>query len=190
MKTTLKNILLTLLFLPLFVGCLDDDHIPIQVNETEEITEVELVFNDSDGIVKSYKYVDPLYRLSDYEDPEILLETGKTYQVSVLFWNKSNPDEIEEVTEEVIEEKDEHFLEFRFYEADILLTRTDTEETTDEAGIPIGIFTQWIPQQSTNDGTVQVTLIHQPETKSIENPQGNHTGGETDAEVIFGLRIE
>ncbi len=166
------------------------DGIPKQVNETEVISDVTLTFTNAQGQSVSYTYTDPRYRNKNYTSPVIVLKSGQTYTVSTHFYNKSNPDEIEDVTQEVVEEKDDHFLEFRFFKASVNLTRTDEPKTTDSNGIPIGLFTQWKAGTPTQNGAVQVTLIHKPLTKSVQNPEGNHTGGETDAQVIFELHIK
>src|SRR5699024_3111355 len=127
----------TVLFLCIgFIGltmtsCLNDDDIPKQVNETEVISDVSLVFTDAQNQQQTFTYTDPKYRSEDYEDPLIKLKVDKTYDVSVHFYNKSNPDDVEDVTEEVIDERDDHFVEYRFYGADIDLRRTDTDESTD-----------------------------------------------------------
>lgn len=170
-------------------SCSMDDITPQQVNETEVISDVTLIFTDSEGMQKSYTYTDPKYRTEDYQDPIIRLSRNRSYDVTVKFYDKSNPDDIEDVTEEIEEEKDDHFVEYRFYKASVDLTRTDNTESTDENGIQIGLFTNWKTGNSA-EGSTTITLIHKPEIKKTANPDGNHIGGETDAEVIFDLVIE
>lgn len=182
----------SLLYIGLIIicsSCLNDDDIPKQVNETEVITDVDLIFKDENGNESTYTYTDPKYRTEDYQDPVINLTIQSTYQVNVVFWDRSNPDDIEDVTEEVMDEKDDHFVEYRFYENAIDLVRTDEEESTDIDGIQIGLSTQWTTTEA-GEGAVQVTLIHKPEVKETEDPMGDHTGGETDAEVTFDLEVD
>lgn len=166
----------------------DDDNPPKVVNQSEVITDVTLTFKDNTGASKTYIYTNPLYRDDDYLEPLIQLEEGKTYQVMANFYDKSDPDNPEVQTEEIIEEKDDHFLEYRFTDVNVNLTRTDTAETTDDNGIQIGLHTQWVAEQA-GTGKLQITLIHQPETKDTSDSIGNHTGGETDAEVLFDVNI-
>lgn len=186
--STLKYISIFCLTL-VCISCLNDDDIPRQVNETEVITDVNLIFTAENGMESTYTYTDPKYRTDDYQDPVILLNSNSTYRVEIEFWDRSNPDDVEDVTKEVEEEKDDHFVEYRFYQADVELTRTDNEESIDSNGIAIGLNTQWITANSA-EGAVQITLIHKPETKETDDPLGNHIGGETDAEVTFDLKIE
>lgn len=180
--------LISMLTVILLLACTNDD-IPKQVIETEVITDVTLTFIAEDNTEMIYTYTDPKYRTATYQDPVIILNSGETYQVVTHFYNKSNPEEIEDITEEVIEDKDDHFVEYRFFNTDIDLTRTDQAETTDSNGIQIGIFTQWVVGEP-NQGSVQQTLVHQPQTTDTTNPNGEHTGGETDVEVVFDLVVE
>lgn len=186
--STIKYALILCLTL-VCASCLNDDDIPRQVNETEVITDVNLVFTDENGMQSTYTYTDPKYRTEDYEDPIILLNPNSTYSVEIEFWDRSNPDDVEDVTEEVMEEKDDHFVEYRFYQIDVSLTRTDNEESIDTNGIAIGLHTQWTTADPA-EGAAQITLIHKPETKETDDPLGNHIGGETDAEVTFDLKVE
>ena len=47
------------------------------------------------------------------EHTEIELEANSSYNVSISFYNDSDPDNVENITSEIIEEKDEHQI---FYE--------------------------------------------------------------------------
>lgn len=185
----------TKLILCLFIAsltlasCSDEVDNPKPVNETEVISDVTLTFTNTDGEATTYTYTDPKYRNNDYLEPTITLQSGKTYDVAANFYDKSDPDKVVDKTTEIIEEKDDHFVEFRFSGANIALTRTDGDETTDSNGIKIGLFSKWTAGNPA-EGTVQETLIHQPESKDTSNPNGNHTGGETDAQVTYDLVIQ
>ncbi|QLE03011.1 hypothetical protein HX109_16065 [Galbibacter sp. BG1] len=173
----------------LLTSCSDDDDDGIEpVNPEEVITDVTLKFTDSDGMSKTYTYTDPLYREDSYVDPQIMLDADMSYDVEVSFLNNSNPDDPENVTEEVIEEKDEHFVEYAFVTANVTLTRA-SDDITDSNDVKIGIFTDWA-SGAASEGTVQVTLIHEPESKDTSNPNGSHTGGEVDVEVPFAITIQ
>jgi len=187
MKTI--KLLFILCALGSLTACLNDDHIPKQVNESEVITHVKLIFTQQDGTQSNYIYIDPKYRTENYQDPVIKLQTSTPYKVEVEFWDYSNPDDIENVTEEILDEKDDHFITYQFYQTDISLTRLDTEEATDVNGVQIGLTTAWETSLPAK-GAVQVTLIHQPEVKETHPASGNHVGGETDVEVTFDLEIE
>lgn len=166
----------------------DDNDEPEVVNEEEVISDVSITVTDSEGAATTYTYTDPLYRSSDYTDPVIHLTSGETYTVEMNFYNNSDPADPEVVTEEIKEEKDDHFLEFGFETADVTVARVDSD-VTDSNGIKIGLKTQWTAGDPA-EGSATVTLIHQPETKNTSDPKGTHTGGETDAQVTYNLVIE
>ncbi len=186
---TLKPLIYLFIASLVWTGCSDDDNTPVQINEAEVITDVSLTFTESDGAQHTYTYTDPRFRTGDYQAPVINLGAGKTYAVSLTFYDKSNPDAVEDITEEIIAEKDDHFVEYRFTGVEVDLNRTDEAMTTDSNGIPIGLFTRWITGTPAQ-GQVQVTLIHQPQSKDTSDPLGNHSGGETDAQVMFPIVIQ
>ncbi len=173
----------------LAVSCDNDDDDPEVVNEEEVITDVTLTFTNSEGTETTYTYTDSLYRSDDYVAPVIELTSGETYTVEANFYNNSG-DESEVITEEITEEKDDHFLEYDFSsDADVTLSRSD-DDVIDSDGIHIGLVTDWTAgEASENTGSVTVTLIHEPTTKDTTDPNGTHTGGSTDAQVSFDLTI-
>ncbi|WP_417885469.1 hypothetical protein [Zunongwangia sp.] len=167
----------------------DDDNIPEPVNEEEVITDVTLTFTNKAGEETVYTYTDPQYRDNSYTAPVIMLNSGETYDVEANFYNNSNPNDPEVVTEEITEEKNDHFLVYNFDAAEINLTRTDGAKTTDDNNVQIGLFTKWVAGDAAI-GTAQVSLIHQPTNKDTTDPNGSYTGGETDAEVSFAVEIQ
>src|SRR5690606_13005404 len=169
-------------------SCSDDDDNPEVVNEEEVITDVAVTITGDTGTSKTYTYTDPQYRPEGYVDPKIELASGKTYTAEMNFYNNSNPDDPEVITEEIREEKDDHFLQFAFEGANVTVARVD-DDTIDSNGIKIGLRTNWTAGAA-SEGSVTVTLIHQPETKDTTDPNGSHTGGETDAQVSFALIIQ
>ncbi len=166
----------------------DDDNSPEVVNEEEVISDVSITFTDEGGASTTYTYTDPLYREDSYVDPEIHLISGETYTVKMNFYNNSDPEDPEVVTDEIREEKDDHFLEFAFQGANVTVSRVD-EDTIDSNDVKIGLTTRWTAGDA-SQGSTTVTLIHQPETKDTSNPNGSHTGGETDAQVTYALVID
>ncbi len=184
----IKFFSLLLLSVVITTSCSDDDSIPEAINEQEIITDVSLTFTDSQGQAVTYTYTDPKYRPADYIAPQIELQQGETYQVNLAFYDKSNPAEIEDITTEVKEERDEHFITYNFATVQIDLARTDEASSTNSAGIPIGINTAWTAT-ATGTGTVEVALIHAPESVDVTNPLGTHQGGSTDVQVEFAIAV-
>lgn len=184
---TIPFTLFSLLFLTLITSCSDDDA-PEIINEEEVITDVTLTFVNEANETQTYTYTDPSYRDENYQEPVIMLKPGSTYQVELQFFNKSNPQDIEDITNEVREERNDHFVTYAFGQVAVDLTRNDSASGIDAAGIPIGLNTIWETQTAGN-GTLVVKLIHEPTLKDVTNPMGSFTGGETDVEVAFQIQI-
>lgn len=167
----------------------DDDNTPEPVNEEEVITDVSLTFTNDEGQETTYTFTDPQFRDDSYVAPVISLTEGETYQVEADFFNNSNPQDPEVITEEIQEEADDHFLIYQFNNATVDLMRTDGAASTDSNGIQIGLSTVWTAT-ATSNGSVVVSLIHEAETKDTSDGYGSFTGGGTDAEVSFDLEIQ
>ena len=151
-------------------------------NDEELITAVILTLKDSSNTenVKEFTFKD-----SDGEggnDPEqfdtIRLDSGVVYNCSIILLNDSDTSDVEDISQEVLEEADEHLFCFESNEVNISLTDSD--------GVyPIGLESQWQAITKTQEGTVTVTLKHQPE--GVKN--GDCSVGETDVELTFILEI-
>ncbi len=111
---------------------------------------------------------------------------GKSYEVTTIFKNGN-----EDVTQEIRDAKDEHFLIFDFPKSTTNLTRLDTSSSTGALG-KVGLITKWDVVKVVNQSSplLKLTLMHEPASAN-EAQQGTAwgsvTGGETDAEATFGL---
>jgi len=189
----MKNFKILALFLviaPFISSCSsDDDNTPPVINEEEVITDVTLTFTNGSEETTTYTFTDPQFRDENYIAPVITLTSGETYQVETNFFNNSDPNDPEVITEEIEEERDDHFLTYGFTTDEVVLTRTDGALSTDSDGIQIGLSTQWVAGNPVS-GDVVVSLIHQPTEKNTDPAEGSVTGGETDVEVTFDLEIQ
>ena len=155
-----------------------DDDIP-----QEELTDVILnIKNLNDQSTVSYDY-----NVGTQNLPNIKLEDGVSYDVEVVFKNGN-----ENVTQEIIEAKDEHFLLFNFPKSKINLTRIDDEASTRSDGKKLGIKTHWQVVKAVNsDAPVLIlTLIHDAVSVSEaldDTTWGKVVGGETDAEARYEI---
>lgn len=167
-----------LLFFSLMIACSGDDD-PAPVNEEEVITRVTLVLTGPGGAEETYAY-----NVGD-EAPQIIMENGLAYEVNVIFEDASNPEAVEDVTEEVKEEADDHFVFYQVTDAPFTVesAATDVEDTE---GTPIGLITRWVPTASGN-GTVTVYLIHKPATKT--GSVRDDFGGEDDVQLTFNVSV-
>lgn len=183
-KFNLKKLasVLAVLFLALtVVSCQRDeeeDDLP-----QEELTNIILNVKDlSTSVVTTYNY-----SVGSGAAPAIKLADGKSYEVEMVFKNGN-----EDVTQEIKDAKDEHFLTFDFPKSSVTLTRIDDASSTRTDGKKVGLKTKWDVTKVVNSSSpvVKVSLYHESATVSESlngTVWGSQTGGETDAEATFGL---
>jgi len=183
-KFSLKSaagILAALFILFGLTACNRDDD-PKDDLPQEEMTNVILKVTDDAGTTVDYNYI-----IGGSSAPVIKLTDGKTYNVEAVFMNGS-----EDVTDEIRDAKDEHFLIYDFPKSEVTLTREDPASSTRADGAKVGLYTKWTVTKAVKSSSpvVKVTLIHEP--ASVNEAQngtawGSVTGGETDAEVTYGI---
>ena len=83
------------------------------------------------------------------------------------------------ISNEVLAEGDEHLFCFDPIDANISITRTDSDGTFE-----IGLTSDWITGNYSN-GLVTITLKHQPGVKD-----GTCSPGDTDVEIQFPIIIQ
>jgi len=186
MKTMKKSIQALSLVAVLFMtSCTDDDAVTI-INEEELITTVELeLTNTADATnVVLFKSVD-----IDGEGPDdpIITVTGtvnasSTYLGEVRFLNESIAPS-EDITEEVIEESNDHEVFYTTSITGLTITKTDV----DANGNPLGVLSSF-QTGAIGTGILTVVLRHEPIKPNDNTLIG--AGGETDAEVSFTFVVE
>ncbi len=173
----------------------DSPDAPPCENEEEIITDVTLTWTPvGGGEVVTVSAVDPDgFGPLDLEvSGPIELERNKTYEMSLIFLNSI---EGEDLTEEVREEGDEHQIFFEFTEGvfnDPIGTGNVGDAVgsvnyldMDENGLPIGLLTQWSTEDSEGMlGTFRIILKHQPDQKSANSDV--NTGG-TDLDLSWDV---
>jgi hypothetical protein len=181
-----------------FVACEDDDdddNNPV-VNEEEVITDMILTFTDVDTQQSfEYTFSDP-----DGEggnDPvadDIVLGDSATYTLAIEVRDASNPNDVEDITEEIAEEDEEHqffFIAFDGAENSVDISYDPTD--VDENGNPVGLSSFWAVTQPTSSGNekVRIVLRHEPNKDGADVSDGDITnaGGETDIEWDFNLTV-
>ena len=184
LKTSLVLILSILCF-----SCSDDDNEtpPTVINEEEVITTVELSITDTES--GKTEIISWVADKNDSSNPEIKLAANKSYETAVRFLNASNPEDVEDITKEVVEEKDEHFIFFTASETlkGFTVTSNLDKDTIDSNTVGINVETNWTTVDA-GTGKLTVFLIHEPTTK--EGTTRNAFGGATDVEVTFNVVIE
>ena len=172
----------------------DDPDAPPCENEEEVITDVTLTFTPvGGGAVVQAAAQDP-----DGEGPldlqilnEIDLNLSTEYTLTVELFNSI---EGEDITEEIMEEDDEHqfFFEFtnNFFadpEGDGNADNRDDDinyNDEDENMLPVGLSTNWTTGAMMNSGSFRIVLKHQP---GIKSDMSTINDGGTDIDLTFDI---
>ena len=198
----IKPIIALLTFILIFACSKDED--PKPANEEEVITLVTLEVTrvgSSSPIkynfeVEGHDHGDEDHEEEDDDDhddhdgehTEIELEANSTYNVSMFIYNDTDPNNIENITLEIIEEKDEHQIFYAITdELSGFSIASASDDTKDSNGDPLFIKTTWTTTGETS-GDVVGYLIHEPTSKT--GSTRNDFGGATDFEIEFEVHVE
>ena len=162
-------------------GCKDPDT-PVDPNEEELITKVVLQFTETSGAMRQVVYSDPDGDGGNnaVQFDTIRLDSGMTYQTRVFLYDESDVNDVENITDEVLEEAAEHLFCYTPSGANVGIITTDTDGT-----FPVGIETEWVAN-GPSSGTVRVELRHQPDGQK----DGTCTPGATDVLLDFVTIVE
>ena len=174
------KIFFTLFASTVIYSCSKSDDEPEEVNEEEVINRVSIVLSDgSTSQTVTWN--------EGSTPPAITLDVDKTYTASIYFYDASDPTDVEDITEEVIEEVDEHFVLWEIAGlSDFLITSALTDYAGSD-GIPINLITEWATGGA-ESGNIKVTLIHEPANKT--GTTRSSIGGETDIELTFPTTVQ
>jgi hypothetical protein len=198
-----KNSLVALFLAAIFItGCKkDDDSVPAEENELEVITDVKLIFTnteDANDVVEA-RAQDPdgegVEELKILDEIELEANTSYTLTFEIMN-NLESPGE--DIRAEILEEDDEHQFFFHFSEG--LFTNPEGDGNFDNAadpiryndndgnGNPLGLSTTWTTADThVHDAHFAVKLQHQPGVKTASSGAND---GDTDFELEFDLHIE
>jgi len=170
----------------------EDAAAPPCENEEEIITDVVLTWTPDDGgAAVEARAQDPdgegPLGLEILDEVELLESTEYTMTITL-----TNSIEGEDITEEIMEEDDEHMFFFSF-DADIFSDPTGdgniddrpdpiNYNDVDENGLPVGLSTTWTTVSGTAQGDFRVVLKHQPDIKSATSTSED---GGTDVDLIW-----
>jgi hypothetical protein len=186
---TIKLLFLSILTSAFIVSCSDDDT-PEVVNEEEVITTMTVtLIPQGGGDIVTLKTQDldgdgPTQPVVTVSGP-IALNT--TYDGSVEFLNELE-DPAEDITEEVLEEDDEHQVFYTLSNDVGTVSYTDS----DGDGNPIGVRFEYVSGSSATTGGFVVTLRHEPNKSAPGVSDGiiNNAGGETDIEQAWQVTLQ
>jgi len=173
-----RKSIFAILVLLIFIQCKKDS--PEEINEEEVINRVTLRVTASDNTTTNYTWND------GEAIPSIGLTTNASYAVSVHFFDASDASDIEDITEEVIEEADEHFVFYEIATADVSISSA-SNDVEDNDGVSINLKTQWTTADASS-GIIRLYLIHEPNNKA--GSTRGAIGGATDVEIGFPVTVE
>ncbi|RMZ59234.1 hypothetical protein D1632_06175 [Chryseobacterium nematophagum] len=186
------NVLAVLMIAITIVSCQRNGSVAEDDLPQEELTNIILKVRDiSPG--STAPAIPYNYSMGAGGAPTIPLQDGKTYEVIAEFKNGN-----EDVTQEIIDAKNEHFLIFNFPNSDISLTRTDDATSTRGDGKRVGLRTEWVVNKAKKNpsATSQLifTLYHEPASVTEDSQTngngiifGTQVGGETDAQASYNI---
>lgn len=184
----------------LFISC-DKDDTPEAENEMEVFTKaVIVVTNLSDDSSETYNFEveehdhdhdhSVLPQTQDDDDhgdhTVIELKSNSEYKFEISFLNESDPNNIIDMTEEVIEEADDHHVFYELVGNGISYVST-SGDTFDSKSNPLNLVTKWTTTTAT-EVEVEAYLLHQPTSKT--GSTRDDFGGATDVEIEFEAHVE
>jgi hypothetical protein len=175
-----------LLFLVFTISsCKDDDRIveePPTDLDFELITTVEAHFkNMATNEVQTFIFDDPdgIGGNPPIQLDTVFLKTNSEYELTFTFLDKSNPDDIIDVTPDIIATADQHLMCFESDVESISITILDR----DKNDLPLGLKSK-LETKAVSTGYLTTTLRHQTRGKN-----GDCNIGDTDVEVQYPLVI-
>ena len=196
LKNLYKHSILIISVFLLAISC--DKGEPAVVHEHEVFTRVVLEVK-KDGETNFKKYTFEVEGHDDHghddhgdddhgdEHTEVELDTNSTYHVSIFFYNDSDPDNIEDVTLEIIEEADVHQVFYEMTEIPGFSIAAASDDTKDSNGNPLFLKTNWTTTSETS-GDVMAYLIHEPTSKTGSTRAD--FGGAIDVQIEFEVHVE
>lgn len=185
----------------LLISC-SDDEAPEAENEEEVVTDIKLVFtNDSDAndvVTASAKDPDGI----GVKELEVLsgitLKSGVTYTLTYEITNALDPNDVEDITEEIKDEDFDHQIFYAFTDGAFTSPTGDGNIDTasdamnyldeDKNGNVVGLMTKWTTGDALTGGKFQIKLQHQPD--GIKTATSGSGDGDTDFDLEFDLTIE
>lgn len=187
---TLQRIAILSMLVGSFIACDNDDDTPEIVNEEEVITTMTVTLTPNGGgtpVIMQTRDTDGDGPGAPVVTNPVNLAANTTYNGSIELLDELDPNDVEDITEEVEEEDDEH--QFFFSATNSIATFAYNDMDGD--GNPIGLsFT--LTTSDAGTGTVTVTLIHEPmkDASGVSDGDITNAGGEEDIAETFNVVVQ
>ncbi len=186
MKTMKTMKLLAVLFVSsiIFTGCSDDDDLGPDDGDGEElITTVTYTLSSSNNtVILKFTDIDGEGGSDGTYSVDGSLMANTLYTGAIKLENETESP-IENITEEIKEEDDEHEFFYTSSISGLIITKTDKDDNGNDVGIETTLETG-----SAGAGTISVILKHEP-TKPNDGTSAD-AGGSTDIEVTFNVSVQ
>lgn len=190
MRKITLSIFAIIAFAASFTACKKDPVENPVVTEEELITTLKLTVTDSNNVSQSFVYkIENGFGSTtqgNIQIDTIRLTPNYVYSYTLGVLNESeNP--AEDVTGEVISEKDEHLFFLASAPATGAGSIAQSDGNTDNGGHPFNQSGK-LTTGAMGSGTLTVTLLHEPTDKHGTSTAA--AGGETDAEAVFPVVLQ
>ena len=159
----------------------DDDNTPEPVNEEEVITTLTVKLTPTTGTAIELKSFD-----ADGDHMEIELASNSSYLFEFKVLNDTDPNNVENVTLEIIDEADTHQVFYEILDSSISIEAA-ADDTFDSNSNPVMLKTIWTTTTATV-ADVEAFLIHNPSSKNATTREG--FGGSAEVEIEFEAHVE
>ncbi|MFK8037131.1 MAG: type 1 periplasmic binding fold superfamily protein [Crocinitomicaceae bacterium] len=163
----------------------DDDLVkvpPPDQNDVELITTMKITFTDAANVQPTVTATFQDLDGPGGDDPDIfediILAPNTTYSAEILLLNETETP-ADTISNEVLEEDDEHLFCFTPSGANLTISRTDSDGTYE-----VGLLSEWVTGAASSGSTI-IVLRHQPDVKD-----GSCDPGESDIEINFTTKIQ
>ena len=184
MKTS-KLFVAAIFCLTLITSCSDDDD-PVIINPEELITNVTLTFTNTSNATDIVTMTSVAPDGQDGSFTNIVVgsfTSGETYSLDLAITNESESPADDVLNDDIIPEADEHFFTYGVNTVSMTMSR-DAGDVDGPDGNKLGVNTTWIAGAASN-GSVNITLVHEPVGSDDSNNFGTVTGGEEDFNITF-----
>ncbi len=165
-----------------FCSC-DKTKNPKAESEHDAITTVSLIFSQNNVVLDTFQFDDPdgVGGLPPRQLDTLFLERNQSYQVRVLFANKTKTPAVD-VTPTIVQQGFAHEVYYLPNNLAIDIEKTDR----DGLGFPLGLSSIWRTGTNTASGAVRVKLMHKPSVKgSNDSPNLGHSDVDVDFQTIL-----
>ncbi|MDO5615325.1 MAG: hypothetical protein Q4G16_03985 [Cruoricaptor ignavus] len=179
-NTIFKTLFVAILSLSLF-SCRNNDA-PEDTHDHEEIEKATLTITE-----KGTDNVQVITYIGGETDKDLTLENGKTYTAILDFFHKHD-DHYHSMLDEIIEEKDEHFVTYEFAGVAATVTRA-TDDVTRTDNNKLGIRTEWAISSVPTVARVDIKLYHGATSVNSNSPSATNQLGTANGSSDLNMKI-